>query len=132
MAIHFFQEWLIFWLNYGLKNDGKLVKLFDNLVLNPDRILIISIKTLALKHQRFSLWLSLIHLKVNFQELFTIIRLIQEKRQKTEYSFFKSWDFHMWGIVKVSFQPVQSAKLIFSNTSRGYFEKTVERQQTLS
>ena len=39
VATHFFQESLISWLNLGLKNNDKLVRILENPVLNPDRIL---------------------------------------------------------------------------------------------
>jgi hypothetical protein len=39
VATHFFQESSISWLNLGLKNSGKLIRILENLVLNPVRIL---------------------------------------------------------------------------------------------
>jgi hypothetical protein len=39
VATHFFQGSSISWLNLGLKNSGKLIKILENLVLNPERIL---------------------------------------------------------------------------------------------
>jgi len=39
VATHFFQESSISWLNLGLKNNGKLARILENIVLNPDRIL---------------------------------------------------------------------------------------------
>jgi hypothetical protein len=39
VATHFFQDLSVSWLNLGLKNNGKLIRILENLVLNPDRIL---------------------------------------------------------------------------------------------
>jgi hypothetical protein len=47
VATHFFQESSISWLNLGLKNNGKLIRILENLVLNPDRIIKIRGYTLS-------------------------------------------------------------------------------------
>ena len=39
VATDFFQESSISWLNLGLKNNDKLARILQNLVLNPNRIL---------------------------------------------------------------------------------------------
>jgi hypothetical protein len=39
VATHFFQALSVSWLNLGLKNDGKLIRILEKPDLNPDRIL---------------------------------------------------------------------------------------------
>jgi hypothetical protein len=39
VATHFFQDFLVSWPNPGLKSNGKLIRILENLVSNPDRIL---------------------------------------------------------------------------------------------